>query len=181
MSASEATIPDDMLLVRQAQDGDRKAFEQLYRLHVGRVHGLCLRLCGQRSLAEDLTQEAFIRAWEKLGSFRGESAFYSWLYRLTFNVVLGNQRSRLRRESRETSVESLAELPGETGEHRCAGLRADLEAAIATLPPGARQVFVLHDVEGYKHGEIAEMTGLATGSSKAHLHRARKMLRERLQ
>jgi RNA polymerase sigma-70 factor, ECF subfamily len=95
--------------------------------------------------------------------------------------VLGNQRSRLRRESRETTIENLAELPGETGEHRRAGLRADLEAAIATLPPGARQVFVLHDVEGYKHGEIAEMTGLAPGSSKAHLHRARKMLRERLQ
>lgn len=173
--------PDDMLLVRRAQDGDRRAFEELYRLHVNRVYGLCLRMCGQRTLAEDLTQEAFIRAWEKLGSFRGDSAFYSWLYRLTFNVVLGDKRSQARRNARVVEREDLSDLPHADGDHRRPGLRVDLEAAIATLPPGAKQVFILHDVEGYKHEEIAEMTGLATGTSKAHLHRARKLLREQLQ
>lgn len=179
--ATETMAPDDMLLVRRAQDGDRRAFEQLYRLHVNRVYGLCLRMCGQHTLAEDLTQEAFIRAWEKLGSFRGDSAFYSWLYRLTFNVVLGDKRSQARRTARVVEREDLSDLPHTDDDHRRPGLRVDLEAAIATLPPGAKQVFILHDVEGYKHEEIAEITGLATGTSKAHLHRARKLLREQLQ
>ncbi len=181
MTANEATAPDDLLLVRRAQGGDRRAFEELYRLHVNRVYGLCLRMSGQRTLAEDLTQEAFIRAWEKLGTFRGDSAFFSWLYRLTFNVVLGDRRSQARRTARIVEKEDLSDLPQPAGDHRRPGLRVDLEAAIATLPPGARQVFVLHDVEGYKHEEIAEMTGLAAGTSKAHLHRARKLLREQLQ
>jgi RNA polymerase sigma-70 factor (ECF subfamily) len=170
-----------MLLVRRAQGGDRRAFEELYRLHVNRVYGLCLRMCGQRTLAEDLTQDAFVRAWEKLGSFRGDSAFFSWLYRLTFNVVLGDKRSQARRTAHVVEHEDLSDLPHTDGSHRTPGLRVDLEAAIATLPPGARQVFILHDIEGYKHDEIAAMTGLATGTSKAHLHRARKLLREQLQ
>lgn len=175
-----ASQPDDSLLVHRARDGDRKAFEQLYRLHINRVYGLCLRMTGQHSLAEDLAQEAFIRAWERLDTFRGESAFFSWLYRLTFNVVLGDQRSRQRRSARVVALEDLASLPQPAAERR-SGLRADLEAAIAALPPGAREVFVLHDVEGYKHEEIAKMTGIATGTSKAHLHRARRLLREQLQ
>ncbi len=181
MCAMETTAPDDMLLVRRAQGGDRRAFEELYRLYVNRVYGLCLRMCGQQTLAEDLTQDAFIRAWEKLGSFRGDSAFFSWLYRLTFNVVLGDKRSQSRRLARVVEREDLADLPHSDGDHHRAGLRVDLEAAIATLPPGARQVFILHDVEGYKHDEIAKITGLAPGTSKAHLHRARKLLREQLQ
>jgi RNA polymerase sigma-70 factor (ECF subfamily) len=170
-----------MLLVRRAQGGDRRAFEQLYRLHVNRIFGLCLRMCGQRPLAEDLTQEAFIRAWEKLDSFRGDSAFFSWLYRLTVNVVLGNRRSQARHTARFVETEDLPDSPHPGGAQHRPGLRVDLEAAIATLPPSARQVFVLHDVEGYKHEEIAEMMGLAAGTSKAHLHRARKLLREQLQ
>jgi len=170
-----------MLLVRRAQGGDRRAFEELYRLHVNRIYGLCLRMCGQRTLAEDLAQEAFIRAWEKLGSFRGDSAFFSWLYRLTVNVVLGDRRSQARRTARMVEKEDLSDLPQPGGSQHRAGLRVDLEAAIAALPPGARQVFILHDVEGYKHEEIAELMGLATGTSKAHLHRARKLMREQLQ
>ncbi|MDZ4860109.1 MAG: RNA polymerase sigma factor [Candidatus Hydrogenedentes bacterium] len=174
-----AQTTDDGLLVRRAQDGDRRAFEQLYRLHVNRVYGLCLRMTGQHTLAEDLTQDAFIRAWERLDSFRGESAFYSWLYRLTFNVVLGDKRSTARREARVVGSEDLEALPQPVSGHT-PGLRADLEAAIATLPPGAREVFLLHDVEGYKHEEIAAIVGIAAGTSKAHLHRARRLLREQL-
>ena len=171
---------DDLLTVRRAQGGDRRAFEQLYRLHVNRVYGLCLRMTGQHSQAEELTQEAFIRAWERLDSFRGESAFFSWLYRLTFNVVLGDKRSRQRREARVAGTEDL-EAIAHPAQRQRPGLRVDLEEAIATLPPGAREVFILHDVEGYKHEEIAEIVGIAQGTSKAHLHRARRLLREQLQ
>ena len=171
---------DDLLTVRRAQGGDRRAFEQLYRLHVNRVYGLCLRMTGQHTQAEELTQEAFIRAWERLDSFRGESAFFSWLYRLTFNVVLGDKRSRQRREARVVETEDLEALAHPAQGQR-PGLRVDLEAAIATLPPGAREVFILHDVEGYKHEEIAAIAGIAQGTSKAHLHRARRLLREQLQ
>ena len=178
MTESTAQI-DDLLVVRRAQAGDKRAFEQLYRLHVNRVYGLCLRMSGQHTLAEELTQEAFIRAWERLDSFRGESAFFSWLYRLTFNVVLGDKRSRSRREARQVETDDLESLPHQAAAAK-PGLRADLEAAIATLPPGAREVFILHDVEGYKHEEIAGIAGIAPGTSKAHLHRARRLLREQL-
>ena len=171
---------DDGMMVRRAQGGDRRAFEQLYRLHVNRVYGLCLRMTGQHTLAEEVTQEAFIRAWEKLDSFRGDSQFFSWLYRLTFNVVLGDKRSQQRREARVVGTDDLESL-GHAAPVQRPGLRADLEAAIATLPPGAREVFILHDVEGYKHEEIAEIAGIAQGTSKAHLHRARRLLREQLQ
>jgi len=171
---------DDELLVRRAQSGDRRAFEQLYRLHVNRVYGLCLRMTGQHTQAEELTQEAFIRAWEKLDSFRGDSAFYSWLYRLTFNVVLGDKRSQTRREARVIGTDDLESIPQPATGQR-PGLRADLEAAIATLPPGAREVFLLHDVEGYKHEEISEIVGIAAGGAREDLHRARRLLREQLQ
>ncbi|MBX7257444.1 MAG: sigma-70 family RNA polymerase sigma factor [Candidatus Hydrogenedentes bacterium] len=170
---------DETLLVRRAQAGDVTAFEALYRAHVGRIHALCLRMTSDRATAEDLTQEAFIRAWQRLDSFRGDSAFYSWLYRLTVNVVLGDFRVKKRLAERVSNSEDVSDLPLAAAE-RPAGLRMDLDQAIAALPPGAREIFVLHDVEGYKHEEIAEMTGLATGTSKAHLHRARRLLREQL-
>ena len=166
-------------LIRRAQDGDMGAFEQLYRDHVGRVFALCLRLAGDASLAEELAQEAFVRAWQKLGSFRGESAFSSWLYTLTVNTALSERRSRRRRTSRVVATDDLStfDRPGRPArpEHGF-----DLERALATLPPGARAVLVLHDVEGYKHHEIAEMTGIAAGTSKAQLHRARRLMREAL-
>jgi RNA polymerase sigma-70 factor (ECF subfamily) len=168
-------------LVRRAQAGDRVAYEQLYRDNVGRVYALCFRMAGTAELAEELAQDVFVRAWQKLGSFRGESAFSSWLHPLTVNVALSERRSRRRRVARVMTTDDLTpfERPGPT---RSDGPEAgfDLERALATLPPGARAVFVLHDVEGYKHEEIAERTGVAVGTSKAQLHRARKLLREAL-
>ena len=163
-------------LVESAQAGDVAAFEALYRGHVGRVYALCLRMTAEVSAAEDLTQEAFVRAWRKLGSFRGDSAFSTWLHRVAVNVVLGHRRSRMRRAAR---MEALKTEPGRAPSSSPA-LRMDLEAAIASLPDGAREVFVLHEVEGYRHDEIAELAGIATGTSKAHLHRARTLLKERL-
>ncbi len=165
--------------VEKAQAGDVGAFEELYRLHVGRVHALCLRMCGDPQEAEELTQEAFVRAWEKLGSFRAASAFSSWLHRLTVNVVLGSWRAKGRPRERVVASGDVAGWsdPQHSPEPR-RGL--DLERAIATLPPGARTVFVLHDVEGHRHRDIAELTGLAVGTSKTQLHRARKLLRKAL-
>jgi len=169
-------------LVRQAQSGDLSAFERLYRENERKVFALCLRLSSDVALAEELTQDVFVRAWQKLGTFRGESAFSSWLYPLAVNVALSERRARRRRTSRFFSTDDLSpfDKPGET---RSPGPEAgfDLEKALATLPPGARTVFVLHDVEGYKHEEIAELLGMAVGTSKAQLHRARRLLREALE
>jgi RNA polymerase sigma-70 factor, ECF subfamily len=165
-------------LVRRAQSGDAAAFEALYRENVKRVYALSCRMTGSADLAEELTQEVFVRAWRKLGSFRGESAFASWLYPLTVNVVYSEGRARRRRESRVQVSEDLAALAGSTRAH--GPERLDLEKAMAGLPEGAREVFVLHDAYGYKHQEIASMTGIATGTSKAQLHRARRLLREAL-
>jgi RNA polymerase sigma-70 factor (ECF subfamily) len=165
-------------LTRRAGKGDVKAFEKLYRDHLGRVYALCLRMSGDPSLAEELTQEAFIRAWSKLTSFRGDSAFSTWLYRLTVNVVLGQGRSRSRRERAQGTGESAAMAPQMQPGHPDTAL--DLERAIGGLPPRARTVFVLHDVEGYKHHEIADLTGMAVGTSKAQLFRARQLLRKAL-
>lgn len=169
----------DLRLARQAGAGDIAAFEQLYRASVGRVHGLCLRMCGNGALAEELTQETFIRAWTKLDTFNGRSAFTTWLHRLAVNVVLGHGRSSARRGDREQPLEKAA---GDDEEPRPRRLEdaVDLERAIAGLPDGARSVFVLHDVEGYRHAEIAQMTGIAVGTSKAQLHRARRLLRAAL-
>jgi RNA polymerase sigma factor (sigma-70 family) len=166
-------------LAERAARGAVEAFEELYRQNVGRVYLLCLRMCGDPSHAEELTQEAFVRAWQKLGSFRGESAFSTWLHRLTVNVVLGDRRSRARREARVKVVGD--DFPVDpTAPEPSPGQALDLDRSIAALPEGARMVFVLHDVEGYRHREIARMTGLAIGTSKAQLHRARKLLRKAL-
>jgi RNA polymerase sigma-70 factor (ECF subfamily) len=171
--------PEEFELVRRAINGDTGAFESLYRDHVGRVHSLCARMCGDRSRADDLTQEVFIRAYRQLGTFRGESRLGSWLHRLAVNVVLGDDRSRSRRfdpSKAASDADRLADpASGRTGE----GTR-DLERAIAALPPGAREVLVLHDIEGYRHEEIAEMTGRSAGTCRAQLHRARRLLREAL-
>jgi len=166
-------------LVERAQRGDEEAFNALYRAHVGRVHALCLRLSGDAHAAGELTQDVFVRAWEALPSFRGESAFASWLFRLAMNVFLGKRRATGRRERRVFSTEDPALLE-QARERLQPGVRLDLEQAIAALPEGARAVFVLHDVEGYQHGEIARMTGIAEGTSKAQLFRARRLLREAL-
>lgn len=170
---------DAASLAERAAGGDVGAFEELYRSSVGRVYGLCLRMCGNRSLAEELTQEAFVRAWQKLPSFRGDSAFSTWMHRLTVNVVLGHQRSAGRRQSREHAAGDEWYGDGDAARAR-PGVAVDLERAIAALPDRARTVFVLHDVEGYKHSEISRLAGMAVGTSKAQLSRARQLLRKAL-
>src|SRR5262245_4468063 len=165
-------------LVRRAANGDVEAYEMLYRANVGRVHALCLRMARDRAEADELTQETFVRVWERLGSFRGDSAFTTWLHRVTVNVVIAGLRSRGRWRERFAAAEP--EDFGTAVPAFSAGGDLDLERAIARLSPQARLVFLLHDVEGYQHGEIAQLTGLAVGTSKAHLHRARRLLREDL-
>ncbi|MDP6778771.1 MAG: sigma-70 family RNA polymerase sigma factor [Candidatus Latescibacteria bacterium] len=171
---------DSDRLIRRAQDGDQTAFETLYRENAGRIYALSLRLVSDPRRAEELTQGAFVRAWEKLGSFRGESTFVVWLHRLTVNLMLEERRSEGRRTARVlvTDDEDLLHGSASAGSPEA---RIDLERAIASLPSGARTAFVLHDVEGYRHEEIAEMTGLAIGTSKAQLHRARRLLRKALE
>jgi len=170
-------IPD---LVQRAQQGDVRAFEQLYREQVGRVFAVCLRMVGNSQRAEELTQDAFVRVWEMIGSFRGESAFSSWLHRVAVNVVLVDIRSAKRYQSRVESTDDLEQHDQQDGQ-RFHAERLDLEQAIAGLPPQARAIFVLHDIEGFKHEEIAEQMGLAVGTTKAQLHRARRLLREVLE
>lgn len=164
-------------LVRLARQGDADAFRALYEAHVGRVFALCLRLSGERGQAEELTQDVFVRVWEQLNSFRGDSAFGTWLHRVAVNEVLGRFRARGRRSRHETA-EDLDQL--DPPAPRGGPPPIDLEAAIGRLPPGARQVFVLYDIEGFQHEEIATLTGIAIGTSKAQLHRARRLLRESL-
>jgi RNA polymerase sigma-70 factor (ECF subfamily) len=167
-------------LVRAAQAGEAAAFEQLYRENVKRVYAVCYRMAGNAQQAEELTQDAFVRAWQKLASFRGDSAFSSWLHPIAINVAYSERRSRVRRDSRVTTTDDLTPYDSGVSNPR-PGFGVDLERAMAELPDGAREVFVLHDVEGYKHEEIGRMTGIASGTSKAQLHRARKLLREALQ
>ncbi|WP_441817175.1 RNA polymerase sigma factor [Lysobacter sp. TAF61] len=174
---------DERGLVAAAARGEVRAFESLYRRHAGRVHGVIARLVGnQGARAEDLTQEAFVRAWQALPAFRFESAFSTWLHRLAVNTALMELRSRRSRPQDDgDSDEEVFDLLGSTDSagHTTA-LTMDLERAVATLPPRARAVLVLYDVEGWKHEEIAAELGMAVGSSKAQLHRARGLLRERL-
>lgn len=166
-------------IVRRAREGDLDAFEALYRENVARIHALCTRMCGDRARAEDLTQEVFVKAWQRLETFRGDSLFSSWLHRLAVNVVLGDERFRSRRIDPARGTNGLEKLEPAGRDPRPERSR-DLEEAIASLPPGAREVLVLHDIEGYRHAEIAEMTGRSEGTCKAQLHRARKLLKEAL-
>ncbi len=175
--------------IRLAQAGDAAAFEFLYRLHGRRVYALCLRMLNNPSDAEDLMQEAFLQLFRKIGTFRGESAFSTWLHRMTVNVVL----MRLRKKSLPVaSLEEITEPDEETGGPRKdigapdLGLsgavdRVNLQRSVAKLPPGYRTVFVLHDVQGYEHNEIANIMGCSVGNSKSQLHKARTRLRDLLQ
>ena len=169
-------VSDD---VAAAREGDALAFRRLYDAHVGRVYAVCLRLEGDAARADELTQDVFVRAWDRLVTFRGESQFGTWLHRLAVNVVLSDRRSAWRRSKFEITHENTAELPAATREAP-AGLAMDLERVIAALPDGARTILVLHDIEGYDHEEIATLTGLSVGTSKSQLFRARRLLREAL-
>lgn len=175
--------------IRRAQQGDDAGFERLYQLHSRRVFGLCLRMVGKTAEAEDLAQEAFLQLFRKIHTFRGESAFSTWLHRLVVNVVL----MRLRKKSlAETSLEETIDPDEESGAPRkevggpdllLAGSidRVNLQRAIAQLTPGYKAVFVLHDIQGFEHNEIAEVMGFSIGNSKSQLHKARMRLRELLQ
>jgi RNA polymerase sigma-70 factor, ECF subfamily len=174
---SAAAVEPD---VRGARDGSVDSFERLYRENVDRIYALCLRMSGDAARAEELTQDVFVRAWEKLDTFRGDSAFSTWLHRLAVNVVLGTRRSDGRRGARVMLAEDLTVFEAKRAVTPRDGDRMDLEAAVATLPDATRTVFVMHDVEGYTHDEIARLTGRAEGTCKTLLHRARKALRERL-
>ncbi len=169
---------DERRWVEQARHADASAFEKLYRANVDRVYGLCLRMTGERSEAEDCVQEAFIQAWNKLDKFRGDSAFGTWMHRVAVNVVLGRMRKSKREQDRIRAVSEVAparETIADDGELR------DLEQAINELPSGARHVFVLHAVYGYSHGETGSMLGIAEGTSKAQLNRARRLLTQQLE
>ncbi|MFQ5663110.1 MAG: RNA polymerase sigma factor [Terriglobia bacterium] len=183
----ESPLPE-ATAIRRAQRGDAEAFERLYQLHKSRVYSLCLRMLGNPAGAEDMAQEAFLQLFRKIHTFRGESAFSTWLHRLVVNVVLMHlRRKSLPQVSLEESTES--ESPGE-GLRRELGAddpalvgsldRVALEDAIQQLPEGYRLIFVLHDVEGYEHNEIAEMLSCSIGNSKSQLHKARLRLRELL-
>lgn len=175
--------------IRLAQQGDPDAFERIYRLHSRRVYALCLRMVGNTAEAEDLAQEAFLQLFRKIATFRGESAFSTWLHRLAVNVVL----MRLRKKTlSETSLEETTEPDEESGgprkdiggpDLRLSGSidRVNLQRAIEELPPGYKSVFVLHDIQGYEHNEIADIMGCSIGNSKSQLHKARTRLRELLQ
>jgi RNA polymerase sigma-70 factor (ECF subfamily) len=159
--------------VREAQRGDASAYERLYRESVGRVHALARRMLVDRAAAEDLTQEAFVRAWRALDTFQGQSRFATWVHRIAANLAL----DQLRRPQLEEPAPELDDRASRASSH---GLRLDLERAIARLPRGMRAVFVLHDVEGFDHRDIAEGLGIAEGTSRAHLFQARRALREAL-
>jgi RNA polymerase sigma-70 factor (ECF subfamily) len=175
----ERAQQSEVELIRRAAGGDVQAYEQLYREHVGRVNGLCLRMTRDRGEAEELVQDVFVRVWDKLGTFRGGSAFSTWVHRVAVNTVIQHLRANARWRDRHDAAAD-PEVTPDNHFARMNGADIDLERAINLLPVRARMVFLLHDVEGHKHREIAEMTGIAVGTCKAHLHRARQRLRETL-
>jgi RNA polymerase sigma-70 factor (ECF subfamily) len=180
MPAAAPQLMSDFTDVALAAEGDYQAFERLYRRYIIRIYSLCTRLSGSRAEGEELTREVFLRAWQRLPEFRGEIAYATWLHRLAIDVVLN---ARAVGGSAAAGIQE-GDLPSERGDD-IAGTpddaeRLDLGQAIDTLPEGARTMFVLHDVEGYKHEEIAEIFGITVGRSKAQLRRARLLVRETL-
>ena len=175
-SESEAA-GEDASDVAAAASGDVRAFERVYRRHVARIHTTAARMLGTEE-ADDATQDVFVRVWQRLGQFRGESAFGTWLFRLAINVFLSRREAVVRRAARHVDdAARIDTLPTRSGAPE---LAMDFETAMQRLPPGMRQIFVLHDIEGYKHEEIAAMLGIAQGTSKSQLHRVRMALRKYL-
>jgi RNA polymerase sigma factor (sigma-70 family) len=180
--APETPADDDRALIGAAARGEVPAFEALYRRHAGRVHGVIARLVGAHGArAEDLTQDAFVRAWQALPAFRFEASFSTWLHRLAVNTALMDLRSRRSRPQEDADEDAFEVLGTADSAGHGTALSMDLEKAVASLPPRARAVLVLYDVEGWQHDEIAAELGMAVGSSKAQLHRARSLLRARLE
>lgn len=179
--------PSEVEAIERAKQGDAEAFEFLYNLHKRRVYSLCLRMTGNTASAEDLTQEAFLQLFRKIATFRGESAFSTWLHRMAVNVVLMQLRKKglpvvpLDETSEGEEESSIRKEPGAPDERLAGAIdRLRLQRAVDELPPGYRTIFVLHDVEGYEHNEIAEMIGCSIGNSKSQLHKARIKLRDLL-
>ncbi len=176
-TVTEQGLLDEQHWVERAQQADATAFEALYRLHVDKVYGLCLRMTGNAAEAEDCTQEAFIQAWNKLSKFRGDSAFSTWIHRIAVNSVLGRMRKARREQDRIEAVTDISPAPDTVGD---SANFEDLQNAVDDLPNGARHVFVLHAVYGYSHDETGDMLGIAAGTSKAQMHRAKKLLAQQL-
>ncbi len=170
-------LTDEADWIARAQRSDTRAFEALYRMHIDKVYGLCLRMTGNVAEAEDCAQEAFIQAWNKLDRFRGDSAFATWLHRIAVNAVLGRMRKSKREQDRIQLASETQPSPVSTAD---TGDLRDLSDAVDRLPEGARHVFVLHAVFGYSHEEASNMLGIAPGTSKAQLHRARRLLAQQL-
>ena len=177
VSLYELGMTDEADLVARAQQADAKAFESLYRLHTDKVYGLCLRMTGNVAEAEDCTQEAFIQAWNKLDKFRGDSTFGTWMHRIAVNAVLGRMRKSKREKERIQLASEEVLSPASINDD---GDLRDLSDAVNRLPEGARHVFVLFGVYGYSHEEAGNMLGIAAGTSKAQLHRARRLLAQQL-
>ena len=177
VALNKPEITDENDWIARAQRSDTRAFESLYRMHVDKVYGLCLRMTGNVAEAEDCAQEAFIQAWNKLDRFRGESAFATWLYRIAVNTVLGRMRKSKREQDRIQLAVKESSSPASIAD---SGELRDLSDAVDKLPQGARHVFVLYAVYGYSHDEASDMLGIATGTSKAQLHRARRLLAQQL-
>lgn len=177
VSRTATAMSDEAALVARAQGGDARAFEMLYREHIDRVYGLCLRMTGNVGEAEDCAQEAFIQGWKKLDKFRGDSAFGTWMHRIAVNAVLGRIRKSKREQDRIQVVAETTSSPASIGD---SGELRDLSDAIDRLPEGARHVFVLNAVYGYSHEESSDMLGVAVGTTKAQLHRARRLLAQQL-
>lgn len=177
VSLERPTFTDEADWIAKAKQSDAGAFERLYRMHVDRVYGLCLRMTGNVAEAEDCAQEAFIQAWSKLDKFRGDSAFSTWLHRIAVNAVLGRIRKSKREQDRIQLAGEQASSPVSVADN---GELRDLSEAVDRLPQGARHVFVLNAVYGYSHEETAAMLDIAAGTSKAQLHRARRLLAQQL-
>lgn len=174
----EPQLMDEADWIARAQQADTQAFERLYRMHIDKIYGLCLRMTGNVSEAEDCAQEAFIQAWNKLDRFRGDSAFATWLHRIAVNAVLGRMRKSKREQDRIQVAMETTSSPASIADD---GEMRDLSDAVDRLPEGARHVFVLYAVYGYSHEEASGMLGIAAGTSKAQLHRARRLLAQQLE
>ena len=177
VAATQTVVSEETVWIRRAKKSDSRAFERLYRMHIDRVYGLCLRMTGNVAEAEDCAQEAFIQAWNKLSKFRGESAFATWLHRIAVNAVLGRIRKSKREQDRIQVAAEISPGPASIGD---SGNLRDLSDAVDRLPVGARHVFILSGIYGYSHEETSNMLGIAVGTSKAQLHRARRLLSQQL-
>ncbi len=176
---ASATEPAAELVTRACR-GDTGAFEALYREHVGRVYGLCLRMTGQPASAEDLTQDTFVNAWRSLPGYEGRSSFSTWLHRIAVNAVLAKRRGPQGRNEVSMTDDAGEQMEFEQKDSFDEATPIDVERAIAALPPGARDIVVLHGIYGYSHEEAAGMLGIAVGTCKAQLHRARHLMRARM-